>query len=159
MQTNIFLMCTVIVGCHILVSFSSRLNKLMHYRGKQRGRDFMKISLKAFMHALNEDDPDDRRQFLKECSSLLNATVNKHKCLYAIVSLLFHNANLRREVFSNTLEEEIDPLITEKVENQGDKICKPIIIEELLHFKQDSAPPHYDRTFNKKKLFYHLNGA
>lgn len=110
--------------------------------------------------------------FTDECSFFLNGNVNKQNCRYwsdenpkhfreghtqypekvnvwagilgnAIIGPLFIQENLTGELYLNLLEEVIDPLITASLENQLDAGGNRILQEDLIHFQQDGAPPHY----------------
>lgn len=110
--------------------------------------------------------------FSDECTFFLNGKVNKQNCRYwsdenphqfreghtqypqkinvwagilgnTVIGPLFINGNLTAEVYLNMLDETVDGLITEAVENQRDQYGQPLISEDILHFQQDGAPPHY----------------
>ncbi|XP_071053327.1 uncharacterized protein [Onthophagus taurus] len=104
--------------------------------------------------------------FSDECTFSLNGEVNRHNCRIwsdtnphvfreahtqhpeklnvwvgilgdHIIGPLFIPGNLNGEIYLEMLENVIDPLITEKLEND------PLLLEQQLHFQQDGAPPHY----------------
>ena len=110
--------------------------------------------------------------FSDECTFFLNGNVNKQNCRYwsdenprvfreghtqypqkvnvwagilgnTIIGPLFIEENLTGVLYLNLLEEEIDPLITISVENQIDAAGNRILQEDLVHFQQDGAPPHF----------------
>lgn len=112
--------------------------------------------------------------FSDECTFYLNGKVNKQNCRYwsdinphaireghtqypqkinvwagilgnAIIGPLFINENLNGEIYGELLDRGIEPLIIHEVENQRDVDGNLALDEQLLHFQQDGAPPHYVR--------------
>lgn len=110
--------------------------------------------------------------FSDECTFHLHGQVNKHNCRYwsdvnphlfvegesqwpekinvwagifgdKIVGPLFIEGNINGENYLNMLQESVDPLITEIVENEVDEQGILFHDENLVHFQQDGAPPHY----------------
>jgi len=110
--------------------------------------------------------------FSDECTFFLNGKVNKQNCRYwsdenpfifheghtqepqkvnvwagilgnAIIGPLFIEENLTGNLYLNMLEDTIDPLITHELETQIDGDGNLLLQEDLLHFQQDGAPPHY----------------
>lgn len=104
--------------------------------------------------------------FSDECTFSLRGDVNRHNCRFwsdtnphvfreshtqhpeklnvwvgilgdNLIGPLFIPGNLNGEIYLDMLENAIDPLITEKLEND------PLLLEQQLHFQQDGAPPHY----------------
>lgn len=63
---------------------------------------------------------------------------------------MFLNENVG-EVYLNMLQEVIDSLIAE-VKNQRDEFSNAIINEELFHFQQEGALPHYARTVRETEI-------
>lgn len=104
--------------------------------------------------------------FSDECTFMLNGGVNTHNCRYwsdtnshwyreahtqypqklnvwvgilgdHIVGPLFINDNLNGASYLELLENNIDPLITDILENDGN------LLEDQITFQQDGASPHY----------------
>lgn len=110
--------------------------------------------------------------FSDECTFQLRGFVNKHNCRYwadenpqifmegssqwpekinawagilgdTIIGPLFIDGNLNGDSYLDLLENYIEPLIVETVENQQDELGNLNLNENLIHFQQDGAPPHY----------------
>lgn len=110
--------------------------------------------------------------FSDECTFYLNGKVNKQNCRYwsdvnphlmreghtqypqkinvwagiygnSIVGPLFINHNLNGELYHDMLDNQIQPLIIHELENQLDEHGEQVLDENLLHFQQDGAPPHF----------------
>lgn len=104
--------------------------------------------------------------FSDECTFMLNGAVNTHNCRYwsdtnphwvreahtqrpqklnvwagifgdHIVGPLFIDGNLNGATYLELLENNIDPMITEILENDNN------LLENEITFQQDGAPPHY----------------
>lgn len=112
--------------------------------------------------------------FSDECTFYLNGHVNKQNCRYwsddnphvfreghtqfpeklnvwagilgnAIIGPIFIDGNLNGALYAEMLETAIEPLIVQELENQMNLDGNPNLTEDLLHFQQDGAPPHYVR--------------
>lgn len=110
--------------------------------------------------------------FSDECTFHLNGSVNKHNCRYwsdenphffreghtqhpekinvwagilgdTVIGPLFINGNLNGDTYLEMLDTTIQPLIVEEIENQLDIDGNRNLNENLIHFQQDGAPPHY----------------
>lgn len=110
--------------------------------------------------------------FSDECTFYLNGNVNKQNCRYwsdenphifreghtqypqkinvwagilgnKIIGPLFINDNLNGQIYAEMLETTVEPLILTELENQRDENGNLVLDENLLHFQQDGAPPHY----------------
>lgn len=110
--------------------------------------------------------------FSDECTFYLNGHVNKQNCRYwsdenphifreghtqypqkinvwagilgdSIIGPLFIDGNLTGEMYAEMLDTTIEPLIINEVENQATDDGTLVLNENLLHFQQDGAPPHY----------------
>lgn len=110
--------------------------------------------------------------FSDECTFYLNGHVNKQNCRYwhdenpqvfrqghtqypqkinvwagilgdTIIGPLFIEENLNGEIYADMLQRSIEPRIVHELENQRDVHGNLSLQENLLHFQQDGAPPHY----------------
>lgn len=110
--------------------------------------------------------------FSDECTFMMNGNVNKQNCRYwsdtnphrfreghtqypeklnvwagilgdALIGPLFIPGNLSGDIYLDMLENTIQPLIVHELENQRDDQGNLALEEDLLHYQQDGAPPHY----------------
>uniref|UniRef100_A0A6P7GAB9 DNA repair protein REV1 n=1 Tax=Diabrotica virgifera virgifera TaxID=50390 RepID=A0A6P7GAB9_DIAVI len=78
-------------------------------------------------------------------------------CMPLIVLAMKHSKDLA-DIYLDMLENTIEPLIVHELENQRDDQGNQALYEDLLHFQQDGASPHYPASVGHWILIIRTNG-